>query len=63
MIGAIFNDFEVNPRGYSEEIRLSRDLVNKLLIHHQYNELHEDVRVAISKLMALYERQKEEGIM
>lgn len=57
------NDFEVNPRGYAEEIKLSRDLANKIIDNYDYSQLHPDVVSAIMKLLSLYEKQKEEGIM
>lgn len=62
MVAAKFNDFEVNPRGYAEEIRLSRDLVNKLLYHHEFTDLNSEVVSALQKLTTLYERQRDEGI-
>lgn len=62
MTSAKFNDFEVHPRGYAEEIRLSRDLVNKILYHHEFTDLNKDVVDALQKLTTLYVRQQEEGI-
>lgn len=55
------NDFEVNPRGYAEEIRLSRNAITKLLQHHQFDELHPEVLAAVKTLLNLYECQIEEG--
>jgi len=55
-------DFEVNPIGYAEEVRLSRDLVNKMIGRHDINDFHSDVALAVKKLLALYEKQREEGI-
>lgn len=56
------NDFEVNPIGYAEEVRLSRELVNKIIDNYEFDKLHPDVALATMKLMALYERQQLEGI-
>lgn len=57
-------DFEVNPRGYGEEIRLSRELANAIEQNlAQYGQtIPHDVYNAYLKLKKHYQVQIEQGM-
>lgn len=56
------NDFEVNPIGYAEEVRLARRLMNAICDYQNFEALHPSVLEEVRKLRKLYERQIKEGI-
>jgi len=56
------SDFEVNPVGYAEEIRLSRNLMNNIMDYQNFEHLHPSVLECVRRLRKFYEEQIEKGI-
>lgn len=59
----VYNDFETHPRGTSEEIRLSRELVASLVDFQDDEKLSDNSKIALNKLRMFYGKQIERGEM
>lgn len=55
-------DFEVLPVGYSNEVKLSRKLMNNIMDYQDWEKLHPSVLESVKALKTLYEKQIEEGV-